>query len=242
MKLQIFSDLHLEFGEIPVPRTDADVVIAAGDIHVQAQGIDWLKSFEQPVIYICGNHEYWNGEYQETIHLQREACAGSNISFLEKDSVEVGNTIFHGCTLWTDYAAGNQLLMEESESRINDFKYIRSGQLSLRAQRLYEENQLSLAWLKQQLLDHGDKQQVVVTHHAPSTQSWARSHADMLQFAYCNRFDDWLKGCGADLWVHGHIHSPADYKLGDTRVVCNPRGYHGVAEREDFDPMYCVEI
>ena len=25
--------------------------------------------------------------------------------------------------------------------------------------------------------------------------------------------------------VHGHIHSQQDYMIGDTRVVCNPRGY-----------------
>lgn len=27
------------------------------------------------------------------------------------------------------------------------------------------------------------------------------------------------------LWVHGHIHRSLDYRVGGTRVVCNPRGY-----------------
>ena len=27
------------------------------------------------------------------------------------------------------------------------------------------------------------------------------------------------------LWVHGHTHDEFDYKIGITRVVCNPRGY-----------------
>ena len=26
-------------------------------------------------------------------------------------------------------------------------------------------------------------------------------------------------------WIHGHTHIPCQYDLGDTRVVCNPRGY-----------------
>jgi hypothetical protein len=28
------------------------------------------------------------------------------------------------------------------------------------------------------------------------------------------------------LWVHGHTHSSMDYVLGETRILCNPYGYH----------------
>lgn len=34
MKLHVLSDLHLEFGGFPVPETDADVVVLAGDTRV----------------------------------------------------------------------------------------------------------------------------------------------------------------------------------------------------------------
>ncbi|MFO7724898.1 MAG: 1-acyl-sn-glycerol-3-phosphate acyltransferase, partial [Oceanipulchritudo sp.] len=30
---------------------------------------------------------------------------------------------------------------------------------------------------------------------------------------------------GAALWIHGHSHGFFDYHIGDTRVVCNSRGY-----------------
>jgi hypothetical protein len=29
------------------------------------------------------------------------------------------------------------------------------------------------------------------------------------------------------LWTHGHTHELFDYMVGETRVVCNPRGYVG---------------
>ena len=29
------------------------------------------------------------------------------------------------------------------------------------------------------------------------------------------------------LWIHGHMHNRSDYMIGDTRIVCNPRGYAG---------------
>jgi len=41
------------------------------------------------------------------------------------------------------------------------------------------------------------------------------------------------------LWVHGHTHDPYDYVIGETRVVCNPRGYIGYeAQAVDYELMY----
>ena len=34
MKVQILSDLHLGFADFEIPKTDADVIVLAGDIHV----------------------------------------------------------------------------------------------------------------------------------------------------------------------------------------------------------------
>jgi hypothetical protein len=41
------------------------------------------------------------------------------------------------------------------------------------------------------------------------------------------------------LWVHGHIHEQRDYRLGPTRVVCNPRG---TRDGHGFDPELVVEV
>ena len=37
--------------------------------------------------------------------------------------------------------------------------------------------------------------------------------------------DDVILDLQPKLWVHGHTHVPCDYRLWDTRVVCNPKGY-----------------
>ena len=26
-------------------------------------------------------------------------------------------------------------------------------------------------------------------------------------------------------WIHGHIHTPSEYKIGNTQIICNPHGY-----------------
>ena len=46
---------------------------------------------------------------------------------------------------------------------------------------------------------------------------------------------------GVLLCVHGHIHSQSDYRIGDTRIIANPRGY----PREDvgeFNADLVVEV
>lgn len=227
---------------LPVPHTDADIVIAAGDICLQDKGVEWLRRFNKPVIYVCGNHEYWGGDFYETRELIRDACVGSQVYFLERDTVEIDDLVIHGCTLWTDYAGGNERVMADMHRLINDFRYIQSEGQPLTTAQVLTDHLASLNWLQRQLEANRGKKQIVVTHHAPSLKSWGRSPLDIIKFGYCNQFDNWLDDSGIALWVHGHIHYPADYQLGGTRVVCNPRGYHGLSEVETFDPAYTLSI
>ena len=62
MRLHILSDLHLEFGSAPeIPRTSANIVVLAGDIHLGREGRQWARKqfLDQPVIYVLGNHEFY---------------------------------------------------------------------------------------------------------------------------------------------------------------------------------------
>jgi hypothetical protein len=46
-----------------------------------------------------------------------------------------------------------------------------------------------------------------------------------LDAAYASNLEALIMRRQPELWIHGHIHEAADYSIGDTRVVCNPRGY-----------------
>ncbi len=37
--------------------------------------------------------------------------------------------------------------------------------------------------------------------------------------------EDLIRRFDVDLWLHGHTHHNVDYRVGDTRVVSNQRGY-----------------
>jgi 3',5'-cyclic AMP phosphodiesterase CpdA len=45
MRLQVFSDLHLEFGRFEPTLNHPDVVVLAGDIHQGTAGVKWAKQY-----------------------------------------------------------------------------------------------------------------------------------------------------------------------------------------------------
>lgn len=64
MRIWILSDLHLEQSswDLPDPRPDYDVLVAAGDIHFATDAVRWLadRAGGKPVIYVTGNHEWYS--------------------------------------------------------------------------------------------------------------------------------------------------------------------------------------
>ncbi len=77
-----------------------------------------------------------------------------------------------------------------------------------------------------------------MTHHAPLPESLPDPHADM-RWCYASDLRDLVHARGPDLWIHGHLHHAADYRVGPTRVVCNPRGH--VEEASGFDPSMVID-
>ena len=58
---------------------------------------------------------------------------------------------------------------------------------------------------------------------------------------FASNLDDLIINSRADLWVFGHTHSSHDYKIGDTRMICNPRRYSN-GDKTGFDSGLVVEI
>ena len=243
MKINYFSDIHLEFGWLEFPRTDADVVVAAGDIGVGTEAVRWLSRASQPVIYIAGNHEYYGSDLDKTNDAIRQACEGTNVTFLECDELIIDNVRFVATTLWTDFADGDERILVKAASHMNDYQRIQYGGRLLQPRDILTINATSYAWLKTKLSEQFAGKTVVVTHHAPSLMSWdPPPRDDTFVASYCNKLDDMIEQSNAALWIHGHIHQCADYQLGTTRVVCNPRGYHGYQSISDFDETNLIEI
>lgn len=243
MKIQVISDVHLEFGHFDLPDKNCDVLIAAGDIGVGTEGLDWLQTLDIPVIYVAGNHEYWGFEITDLNSVLLEVSKNSNVHYLEQATVIIDSVRFIGCTLWTDFnECEDEEMLQELESIMNDFRYIFLDDGPITPQKLIKLNQKSKKWLDKELSKPHDGPTVVVTHHAPSLKSWADGEDDYLKYAYCNELESMLKDNQIDLWVHGHIHRSSDYKKHGVRVVCNPRGYKGYQLVNKFDPEKTIAV
>lgn len=248
MKIRVLSDLHLEFGALELRPGDEDVVVLAGDIHVGDKGVKWAaQTFAAPVVYVPGNHEYYGGSLGKTFQYLQRAAAGTRVHVLNNAEVVLGGVRFLGTTLWTDYRlTGNAPLAEwDAQTTMSDFKKIRDeGYSRLRPHTLVRHHAASRAFLHAALHSGQDQPTVVISHHAPSELSIAeryRDASDHLSAAYASRLEH-MMGPPAVLWVHGHTHDSFDYDIAGTRVMCNPRGYHGNRTNPEFNPDLRVTV
>lgn len=242
MRIQFFSDIHLEFGDFAIPDTDADVLVAAGDIGLGASGIEWLKSAGKPVVFVAGNHEFYAGEYAAVRAALAAATAGSSVHLLEDSEAQIDGVRFVGGTLWTDFNGADPALMSVARNSMNDYLQIRCGEGPLVPAHTLEANARTRRWLHDALARPFDGRTVVVTHHAPSFRSWQADPDSPLRYAYCNDLHGLIARPPVDLWIHGHVHYVSDYLENGVRILCNPRGYHGYQNVRGFDPARIVEI
>lgn len=127
MKIQLFSDLHLETGPFVTDSKQADVVVAAGDIDEGLKGLAWLCQLDRPVIYVPGNHEFYDGfDLFERREELRAACAGTNVHVLDDGIAVIDGVRFVGGTLWTSYGGWNPVLVQYAWLGLNDYRRIRA--------------------------------------------------------------------------------------------------------------------
>lgn len=93
MKLQIASDLHLEFlpSDWPAtglvePHPDADLLVLAGDIHNGIRAIELFKDCPVPVLYVPGNHEFYGEAWEDVREALKLASIGTAVHVLDKNS------------------------------------------------------------------------------------------------------------------------------------------------------------
>jgi len=234
MKLQVLSDLHIEFEDFELGESDADVLILAGDIHVRDKGVLWAMENvkDKPVLYVLGNHEFYGKAYPKLVTSLKELTKDSNVQILEKDTVTIDGVNFMGCTLWTDFElfGDPKLTGYLCQQIMTDFRKIRispsfSKLCSLDVANIHRQ---SMTWLKQELQKHAGKTNVVISHHGPSPMSLPVNNVkEVVSAAYVSRLESVINDYQPAIWMHGHLHNSSDYHIGSCQVICNPRGYPG---------------
>lgn len=247
MRLHLLSDLHLEFGEFVPAATDADIVLLPGDIHLGIKGIEWAqRTFDKPVVYVPGNHEYYRQHMGKLGAEMAAAVAGSHVHVLLDEALVLGGVRFIGGTLWTDFNfSGNQpFAAQTARATLSDFRLIRldANYRKLHPRDVILKHAQTRRFIQETLAQPFPGKTVVLSHHAPGALSVAPEFSDdELTSAYASRLER-LFGPEVALWVHGHMHHSVDYVQAGTRVVCNPRGYAPRDLNPNFDPQLVLTL
>ncbi len=234
MKIAYASDLHLDHNpSIPLSGLPAaDVLVLAGDVDTMPEFYtETLRkvrlSFSGPILFVLGNHEYDHSIFPDVRLKYREAIAHDAQAYLlENESLVLGGVRFLGATLWTDFDGGKHMpgcqhthTMESPEGGM------------VRTETILKTHRESVAWLEKQFaLDSIPT--VVITHHAPSLRSQPK-HFTGTQ-GYCSNLDAHIQRWKPDVWIHGHLHDTADYRIENTRILCNPWGYPDEERAREF--------
>ena len=264
MRIDLCSDLHLEFGDLTLP--GGDILIIAGDAFEAknfrrdqyAPGSVMLpheRKDRSPdryyrfileecsrkynhTIMVMGNHEHYNFIFNKTYDQIKSQLPG-NVHLLEKESIEIEGVLFLGGTLWTDMNKGDGLTMYHLTGAMNDFRVIKyrdekDNYYRFQPEIAYEHHRATLKFFREELERNRASDNplpvIVVTHHAPSKLSIKpRYEGDHLtNGGYSSDLSEFILDYPEILtWQHGHTHDRFRYQLGNTWVLCNPRGYMG---------------
>ena len=243
MKIQILSDLHLEFlSSFQIDRLVenikrcGDVLILAGDVgngmasHYRYFLEKMAAKFEK-VFVVAGNHEYYGNDIEMTNQKIQSVCDDlENVSFLCSTWEDYGGVRWIGTTLWSH-------VVETTKCFTNDIRYIQNMPLSKYNERHHE----AVQFLTKALETSNDKPCVVITHYLPSMELIHEKYRSKEDEPYNQWFASSLDSLiethsrHLPLWIYGHTHDPSHKKLFETEMVCNPIGYEGENKQPNWD-------
>jgi len=262
MRIQIFSDLHLDVRPIkPITiMPGVALVIVAGDTCEGASRafhhLRRIVPMQIPIVMVMGNHEYYRRFIPHELALARSQASVFNIYLLENDTVVLGGVRFVGANFWTDYRAFGEFnvaaVMNACATGMNDHRLIgwqKEPWLRFRPQEAALLHHQSKTYFANILATGFEGPTVAISHTAVHWGSiHPRFRTDPLTGAFLSDQSALIEVHQPTLWVHGHVHNSSDYRVGKsdyrvgkkTRIVCNPHGYG--SENPDFDGALVVEV
>ena len=263
MRLQLFSDLHLETETFdPQPAPGAELLVLAGDIDAHWTALQRFAGWPAPVLMVAGNHEFDGRDLAQAWPALRERCAGLGIDLIEREhriltSASGERIRFVGTVRWSDFDLFGPAERERAMRAASYFLKLMGSQRAgepVTPEVMRDESLACRDWLAAELrrpnpgaqTDGGWHRTVVVTHFAPSLRSAdPRFGKQPGTASFCNADDDLVPL--ADLWLHGHLHCRHDYAVArhgqaPTRVVCQAMGLIRKGEAEGFDPLKTIAL
>ena len=244
MKVKVMSDLHLEFLDKPEDFDvgTGDVLILAGDICLAAEYDNYHEFFLKcakgyhRVLYVMGNHEHYHGDYDKSYWILNQNLP-DGITLMNNTSVLIDGVHFVGSTMWTNMNNLDKDTIEQARDCMNDYHCVEN----FSPEKSIDAHLFTRQWFESCVpMLRGPV--VMITHHSPSPQSVKGRYTDSVGMYSTNMEKFIQSNDNIKYWVHGHIHHNNDYKVGDCRIISNPRGYSGYEVNPMFDASFEFEI
>lgn len=259
MRLQVFSDLHLEYIQddqyiskgywenIITIYEITDIVILCGDIGNPKSEIYWslikyCSDRAKHVLLLTGNHEYYGSSILEVEYLiSLKLKSYPNVKFLQRDIFIIDDYVFVGATLWSF------LPIEHSDAFLKistDFSNIKNFDITAYNCR----HTIDKLWMEGTIRDLiGSKYKImVVTHFSPvfhlaENQKFKNT---LSQFLFDTDMSYLFKYINT--WIFGHTHFNFQNNIlihQSIKLITNQRGkpiYDNVVK--NFNSAFFVDL
>lgn len=269
MRFTLISDVHIDhtWDWSLLQHCDPSIpMVVAGDISNDvfetSRWIKHLRSMFPCVVWVAGNHCFYNlGFHQTRIHNPEfdaewpyprnvteiydhytRWSAAHDVHFLHRSSVVLDGVQFVGVTGWHNFDAADYLHMDHQvrawRNHMMDARHINWGANTWGDFKPVLTASAQDAEYVQMAVAQNDLPKVIITHHVPH-RDLVRITADptwnLLNGSFLN---SQLEDCAHDsvnTWCYGHTHFRDDRMMGHIRYVNNARGYPG--ENPSWQPM-----
>lgn len=246
MRIQLLSDLHTEHFSPSKAMSFLDSFDPAGvDVLVLAGDVMSLKFFDEAserlnvllkkypkVLYVVGNHEFYgtNPSQVSAVCAKLRETYTSLYIFDKPDVVVIDGQKFVCGSMFYRYQEDN----EKYQDWMNDTAYIQDF-----IPWVYEQNAAFLELAEREV----DSSSVVITHYLPSYKcvNERYKNSPLNRFFVCE-MDELIERKSPKLFASGHTHLAYDFKIGQTRLVCNPFGYMSEQGVNGFNPNLIIEV
>lgn len=247
LKLQIVSDLHLEFrpDDLDFLVPSAPILCLLGDVCVIGTNEDFkvYKKFIETIydkydliLHVPGNHEYYNQTMKGkdtnctmeriNLRLRNFAKKKAKLHILNNNMlrIKIGSQKYNiiGTTLWTyvkpeDYG--------EIQGHMNDYRYIhvreKGKPRGFKVKDMQALHKLAVSCIKRfvTISKKEGANCVLLTHHKPFVEK-----GDLFSQAYETDMM-YMFGDPIRLIAYGHTHQALNKTIKGVKVISNPRGY-----------------
>ena len=195
------------------------------------------------MLFVPGNHEFYskgriNKIREEMLEAEKEC---NKVHLLWNKKKEINGQTFIGTPLWSNFKNGDPYVMLACDKGITDFHTTMLTDRDFWSPlEMAKDWRIAYDFLSDNIVLGNE---IVITHWAPSMQSSHPKYAgELINPYWCNEMDNFINTFQPKVWIHGHTHNSWDYTIGETRILCNPRGYDPHEPNPDFDINKYFEV